>query len=129
MLVSAVKPELQGQIPPAIRVAGIGEAPDLAIAVVVADPIGAGYSLSQDQIAQALGITQPDVSILARAFKLKEDAECAVVVRKGKRSEMVNFHPRAIQRFRELIADPPGHLNRSDAKAVDRARQIGRAHV
>lgn len=123
MLVTAVKPELQGQVPPAIRVAGEGEAVDLATAVVVADPIGAGYSLGQSQIAQALGITQSDVSILARAFQLKEDPECAVVVRKGKRSEMVNYHPRAIMRFRELIADPPAELPRNVSKSIDRARR------
>lgn len=123
MLVTAVKPELQGQVPPAIRVAGAGEAADLASAVVVADPIGAGYSLGQSQIAQALGITQADVSILARAFQLKDDPECAVVVRKGKRSEMVNYHPRAILKFRELIADPPSGLSRNENRTIDRARR------
>lgn len=123
MLVTAVKPELQGQVPPAIRVAGAGEAADLATAVVVADPIGAGYSLGQSQIAQALGITQADVSVLARAFQLKVDPECAVVVRKGKRSEMVNYHPRAILRFRELIADPPSGLSQNESRTIDRARR------
>lgn len=123
VLVKAVKPELSEQLPPAIRVAAPGEAPDVASAVVVADPIGTGYSLSQEQLARALGITQADVSILVRAFKLSEDANCAVVVRKGASREMVNYHARSIQRIRELIAEPPGSLTRPQRQSLERARR------
>ena len=123
LLVSAVKPELAAQIPPAIRIAAEGEDPDLASALVVADPIATGYTLGQVHLAQALGINQADVSILVRAFKLKDEPDCAVVVRKGAKQTMVNYHRRAIKRFRELVAKPPAGLTKQQSGALERARK------
>ena len=56
VLVQAVNPSLSAQVPPAVRVASDGENPDLASAVVVADPIGQGYVLSQAKLALALDV-------------------------------------------------------------------------
>jgi DNA-binding transcriptional regulator GbsR (MarR family) len=123
ILVKHLAPQLEGQIPAAIRVASEGEAPDLASAVVVADPIGTGYSLSQSEVATALGISPTDVSSLIRAFKLSEDGACAVVVRKGKKYRFVNYHVRALDRFRELVRNPPAGLDPSLRNVLARARK------
>ena len=97
--------------------------PDLATAFVVADPIAAGYTLTQAEIAKALTLTEPDVSVLVRAFKLPEDGNCAVIVRKGKSGRnVVNYHPKAIERFRALVAKPPAGLSTSNRRLVERVR-------
>lgn len=70
----------------------LGEQADLPSAVVVADPIAAGYALTQTNLAEALNLSIADVSELVRAFKLKQD-DCAVTVRKGQRSDTANYHP------------------------------------
>ena len=121
ILVKRAYPDLSG-LPSAVRPADGDEPADLATAVVVADPIGAGYTLTQADIAKALNVSAPDVSVLVRAFKLPEDGECAVVVRKGKTNNVVNYHPRAIDRFRELIAKPPTGLSTHHRKMVERVR-------
>lgn len=126
LLVRAIQPTLASQLPglpPAIRVAADGEAPDLASAIVVADPVGAGYVLSQQALAETLGVSQPDVSILVKPFKLADDGECAIVVRKGKQRDMVNYHRRAIARFRELVASPPSGMSKAELAALDRVRR------
>ena len=111
ILVQAVHPKLAGTVPAAVRVARDGEDPDLASTVMVADPIGAGYTLSQVDLATALGLPNAsDVSVLVRASKLDEDGECAVVVRRGARNKIVNYHPRAIETLREWITSPPEGL-------------------
>lgn len=128
ILVEQVAPQLTGQIPPAIRVATDGEQPDLASAIVAADPIGQGYSLSQTALAKALGVPPTDVSILCKCFKLATDANCAVVVRAG-RSRLVNYHPRAVTRFQELLRHPPSDLDATGRAALARTRKklgIGR---
>jgi hypothetical protein len=74
VLVQAVRPELAGTVPAAMRVARDGEGADLASTLVVADPIGAGYTLSQVDLAKALGLPHAtDIWILVRAFKLDEN--------------------------------------------------------
>lgn len=126
ILVEALRPNLAKDlrdIPPAISVAGDGERPDIASAIVVADPVGAGYVLTQQTLADALGVNQPDVSVLVKAFGLVEDGECAVVVRKGKQRDIVNYHPRAVQRFRERVANPPSGLNKVQLAALERVRR------
>jgi hypothetical protein len=125
VLVKHLAPQLEGQLPPAIRIAKDGEAADLASAVVVADPIGAGYTLSQGNVAKALGISTPDASVLLRAFKLPEDGRCAVVVRQGsdKSKLFVNYHPRVLDRFRELAENPPAGLSGSQKSALARVRK------
>lgn len=61
LLVRNTRPDLAGQIPPVIGIAQAGEEPDLATAVVVADPIAKGYTMSQASLARAVGISQTDV--------------------------------------------------------------------
>lgn len=125
VLVQHLAPSLQGKekLPVAFAVVKEGERADLAKAVVVADPIGAGYTLSQSDLAKAVGISQADASILVRAFDFKADGECAVVVRKGKSREIVNYHPRAVRRFLELVANPPKDLTQEQVTAIERVRR------
>lgn len=124
ILVKHLAPRLEGQFPAAVRVAGHGEKPDLASAVVVADPIGAGFTMSQSDIARALKITQADASVLLRAFKLNKDDTCAVVVRPGgdKRREVVNYHPSTLDRFREFVTRSPGGLDAAQKSSLARVR-------
>ncbi len=126
ILVSAMQPHLATQlpgVPPAIRVASDGESPDVASAVVVADPVGLGYVLSQQALAEAVGASATDVSVLVKAFKLPDDGDCAIVVRKGKQRDMVNYHRRAVARFRELTASPPSGMSKAEVAALDRVRR------
>lgn len=123
ILIEHMAPQLEGKVPIALGVAESEEAADLAKAVVVADPIGSGYVLSQQALANAIGVPQTDVSTLVRAFRLKEDGDCAVVVRKGPRREMVNYHPRAIKRFLEGVASPPKSLSTTQSAALRRVRR------
>ena len=122
ILVEQTAPQLKGQAPAAIRIAGEDEDPDLASALMVADPIAAGYTLTQSALAEALGLSAPDVSVLVRAFELPDDDRCAVVVRGGKRA-VVNYHPRAIQRFKELVANPPKGLTQSQERLLGSVRK------
>jgi hypothetical protein len=124
ILVKAVAPQVAGSLPAAIQLVGDGKDPDLATALVVADPIGAGYTLSQKALAQALGLQQAYVSVLVRAFNLPDDGKCAVKVRKGGAREMVNYHPRAVDRFLALVANPPKTLDKSQQSALERVRVI-----
>ncbi len=122
ILVEHLNPTLKDKVPMGIQMAGDGEKPDLATALVVADPIGTGYVLSQADMAKALRISQPDVSILVRAFQLSSDGQCAVVVRQGAR-QIVNYHLRAVDRFKELVATPPKGLDPSQKRAVERVKR------
>lgn len=115
--------KLDGEAPVALRVASDGEHPDLASAVVVADPIAAGYTLSQSDLSRALGISSADVSLLARAFELDKQEGCAVVVRQGKKQKIINYHRRAIDRFRELVDSPPPRLGAEANGALRRVRK------
>jgi hypothetical protein len=123
LLVEKIAPEIKDRIPVAIRIADADDQPDIASTVVIADPIATGYTMTQANLAEALGISAADVSILVRAFKLTEDGDCAVTVRKGPRSSIVNFHPRALGRFRELVAAPPDRLTSDEKKSLDRVRR------
>lgn len=123
ILVSAMAPQLSiGDAPAAFRIARDGEAADVASALVVADPIGSGYTLSQRDLAEALALPATDVSTLSKAFKLSELEHCAVVVRRGPKREIVNYHRRAIAEFRRLVNSPPNTLPRSAQHALRRAR-------
>jgi hypothetical protein len=124
LLVEKIAPEIKDRVPVALRASGPGEDPDVASALVVADPIATGYTMTQANLAEALGLPEPEVSVLVRAFGLREDGESAVVVRKGRRSDTVNYHPRAIARFRELVADPPDELKPEQASALKRVRKL-----
>lgn len=126
VLVECLIPHFGGKldhVPPAFRVAGDGETSDVASTLVVSDPIATGFTLSQSDLAKALGINAADVSILVKAFALTEDGQCAVVVRRGgtKNKEWVNYHARAIARFREHLASPPSQLTPGQKQALRRA--------
>lgn len=126
VLVSQFAPQFGGQkLPVAFSVAADGNSADVAKAIVVSDPIATGYTLSQSDLANALTIGAADVSVLVRAFKLKEDGQCAVVVRHGKgtSNEMVNYHARAVTKFMELVKNPPRSLGRDQTRALERARR------
>jgi hypothetical protein len=123
VLVKHIAPKLEGEIPVALRIAPEGESPDLASTIVVADPIGAGYTLSQSDLAKALDVSQADVSILVRGFKIVEDGDCAVVVRRGHHHRIVNFHPRSVARFVQLVLQPPEGLDRDQRSALTRVRK------
>ena len=125
VLVEKIAPEIKDRIPVAIRIADGEEQADIASTVVIADPIATGYTMTQANLAEALGISPADVSILVRAFKLTEDGDCAVTVRKGPKSSIVNFHPRALTRFRELVAAPPERMTAAEKKSIERvARRL-----
>lgn len=124
MLVEKIAPEIKDRIPVPIRIVDSDDQPDIASTVVIADPIATGYTMTQSNLAEALGINAADVSILVRAFKLTEDGDCAVTVRKGPKSSIVNFHPRALARFRELVAQPPDRLDSAQKKSLDRVRRL-----
>ena len=112
-------------LPIAIQQAGDGERPDLAKALVlkVADPIAAGFTLTQSALAAGLGLSQADVSVLVRAFGIDKDGNCAVTVRQGRRHPVVNYHARAVERFKEMVANPPKSLDRTQLGALRRVRK------
>lgn len=122
LLVERLDPDIKNLIPAVLRVAQDHETPDITSRVVVADPIATGYTMTQADLASALGLTQPDVSVFVRAFGLVEDGECAVVVRKGK-LPTVNYHPRAVDRFRELVTSPPATLTDKQKEILSRVRR------
>lgn len=124
ILVQHAHPQLKDKIPVAFQVAQYGEKPDLATAVVVADPIGTGFYLSQADIARALRLSQADVSVLIRAFGIDQDPQCSVVVRAGSKMKIVNYHQRAIDRFREYVASPPKTLKQGHRGHLDRVRRL-----
>jgi hypothetical protein len=110
--------------PTAFRIADKDEQPDVASAVIVADPIAAGYTLSQKDIAEAVGISSPDTSILVRAFDLNNDDRFAVVVRSGPRREIVNYNRYAIDRFLELVkTEDEDRFDETQTSALRRARR------
>ncbi len=123
LLVEKIAPEIKDRIPVAIRIVDGDDQPDIASTVVIADPIATGYTMTQANLAEALGISPADVSILVRAFKLTDDGDCAVTVRKGPKSSIVNFHPRALASFRELVAAPPDRLTGDEKKSLERVRR------
>lgn len=123
ILAEHIIPTFADSLPAFVRVVGDGEETDIAKAVVVADPIGMGYVLTVTHLAKALGISSTDASIICKGTKLFEDPACAVVVRQGPKSQMVNYHPRAVARLKKLILDPPEHVDNACRTAIARARQ------
>jgi hypothetical protein len=123
LLVEKIAPEIKDRIPIPIRLASDEERPDLTSAVVVADPIATGYTLSQANLAEALQLPQADVSVLVRAFGIIDDGDCAVIVRKGPRLKIANYHPRSLDRFRACVSSPPGTLDAQQKRALNRVRR------
>jgi hypothetical protein len=120
MLVEHSAPELKGKLP-GLRLAEPGENAD--VATITADPIAAGYSLSQQALADALNCSQSDVSVLLSEHPLKDDPRYAVVVRRGKTREIINYHARAIDALGRIIDKPPASLGERGMKAIQRIRK------
>jgi len=127
LLVEKASPELKGRVP-GLVLADPGENPDLA--TIAADPIGAGYYLTQQDLARALHATQTDISILVNALNLKDNPELAVVVRRGKKREVVNYHRRAVDHLTSVFDAPPRDLSKAGIDAVRRikAKRNARGH-
>lgn len=123
VLVQHLAPTLRDSVPTAFRIAQSDDASDLATAVVVSDPIGMGYSLSQADVAKALQLSPAYVSTLLRAFRLDQEDDCAVVVRRGSGATLVNYHPRVIPRFVALIECPPDGLEKKEQGVLRLVRQ------
>jgi hypothetical protein len=126
VLIEHLVPTLAGKgVPVGLAIAADGEAADVAKTLAVADPIGMGFTLSQSDLARGLKLSQADVSVLVRAFKLNEDEKCAVVVRRGKdgKDQMVNYHPRVAERFKELVSAPPKGLSQAQQRALKRVKE------
>lgn len=125
LVLEHVVPEIasKAKIPVAVALAGSSDDADVAKALVVADPIGAGYSMSQADLAKALKLGPADISALIRIFKLADDEDVAVQVRKGKKRPLINYHPRAADEILRLIRTPPRGLSDNDKKAIERCRR------
>jgi hypothetical protein len=122
LLVKHVAPTLEGSTPVAVRIAARGENPDIASALVVADPIGMGFTLSQSDVARALRLPNAaDLSVLVKRLKLNENGRYAVIVRRGKSGEFVNYHPDVVDEIRRLVlAGAPKGLDKVTAAAFAR---------
>jgi hypothetical protein len=120
LLLEHSAPELKGRVP-GLRIAGPGE--DVDVATIAADPIGAGYSLGQQAIADALHCSQSDISVLLNERPLKDKPELAVVVRRGPQREIINYHPRAVDTLLKLIERPPADATPRMVKAIERIRK------
>ncbi len=107
ILVEHLAPALMDRVPVAFRVAGDGEEADLASALLTADPIGAGYVLTQADIARALQVSEVDASNLIRAFGFRDDPDLAIRVRRGKGKELFNYHSRTVERLLSMVRSPP----------------------
>jgi hypothetical protein len=122
ILVKAIEPKLAEGLPPAVSIAFRDEAPDVATAVVLANPHAAGYTLTQAELAKQLNTSQADVSVLTRAFGLDADTFFAVRVPHGRR-QTVWYRPEASARFLELLANPPQPVSDIAAATIKRVRQ------
>jgi len=118
-------PPAEGAPLPVLTVAPEGAEPDLATLPdnVAADPIAAGYRLSQTDVARILRCPQGAISVLVRELGLHDDLRFAVQVRAGKRP-IVNYHMRVIDRLLELI---DGDDQAISAEAARELRRIRRA--
>jgi len=124
ILVEHLEPSLKDKIPVAFNIAGDDE-PDLATALVIADPIGAGYTLCQADIARATGLPDPGVSVLVRAFRLRSDELLAVGVRRGQGKALYNYHPRVVERLRHLVlTSSDGDVPANARSTLRRAKTI-----
>ncbi len=121
VLISAIEPKLGVNLAAAVSIAMPGERPDIASTIVLADPLAAGYALTQGELASQVGLSQADVSILARAFRLDADIAYAIKIPQGKRT-IVMYRAIAGPRLRELIAAPPELLSPKVEAVVRRSR-------
>lgn len=121
ILIKAIEPKLGTELTEAVSIAMPGSRPDIASAVVLADPGAAGYTLTQGELARQVGLSQADVSILTRAFRLDVDSAYAVRIPQGKKT-VVKYRPVTGPRLKELIAAPPEPLSDVAQQCVKRAR-------
>lgn len=124
LLLEHAAPELQGRIP-GLVVAPEGADADLASVrgAFAADPIGAGYSLGQQAIANALQCNQTDVSLLLRELEIKKKPALAVVVRKSGEHETVNYHRRVIDELLRVLEKPPANASKEILSAIARIKR------
>lgn len=122
VMVKAIDKSGNLALPPVMRFAESNEDADLPSAVVIADPNKAGFTMTQTELAAALGLTSPDVSVLARAFGLPGDPKCAVQVGRGRRPVVV-YHKHAVTRFRQLVASPPAGLTKAQRDTLRRVKR------
>lgn len=122
ILIKAIEPKLAGGIPAAVSIALPDQTPDIASAVVLADPQAAGFTLTQAELAKRLGLSGPDVSILVRAFRLDQDRFFAIRLPRGK-GHVVWYRPEAEAKFRELVKVPPEPLSNVAQNTLTRVRK------
>ena len=126
VLVDLLKPTIlanqEGKFPVAFNTLSDGQPPDLATAQLVADPIALGFTLSQADLARALKLTAATTSVLVRVLGLDQLEECAVVVRQGKKTKIVNYSRLAVDKLRYLILHADHDSLSQEAKAA-----LGRA--
>lgn len=127
LLIQHVAPQVKDRIPVGVVPVESLDDSDLPSAVVIADPIAAGYTFTQANLAEALGVTTGVISELVRLFKLDQD-DSAVTVRKGKQRNTVNYHPRALERLKDFVdaarKNPPKNLNPNQRGALKRAMEV-----
>jgi hypothetical protein len=125
LLIEKIAPELQDRIPVPIRVVEDPANADVAAPLMLADPMGTGYTLTQTRLADAIGLPAPVVSVLVLCLKLNHDEKCAVAVRRGRGADTYSYHPRAIARLKQLIEFPPASkFAPAEASALKRARRL-----
>lgn len=126
ILLDRMAPTLKGnadKLPVAFTVASSPGDADLAKAVVVADPIAQGFTLTQKDLGERLGLDQPTVSVLVRGLGITNDANLCVAVRRGRGQEVINYHLNAVDGLKKKIAAPPSSLPRSVLSALRRAQK------
>lgn len=105
LLLQHFPPTVAAQAPPVLRVSDSQEHADLASAVVVADPIGHGFTMSLTSLAKAIGVSASDLGVVVKALKLNTQTDFAVVCRTGKHNAITNYHPKAVDAFRKIIQE------------------------
>lgn len=123
LLLQHFPPTLAAQAPPVLRVSDSHEHADLASAVVIADPIGQGFTMSLTSLAKAMGVSPSDLGVVVKALKLNTQSDFAVVCRTGKHNAITNYHPRAIEAFPKILRDTPSTaLSGNDRSALQRLK-------
>jgi hypothetical protein len=125
LLFQRLAPDFADQAPPVVRVAKADEKADLASAVVVADPIGQGFTLSLANLAKAIGVSPTDLGTLVKALKLNNRPGFSVVVRSGPHSAIANYHVRAIEEFRRIIRETSASTltDKNERSALERLKK------
>lgn len=124
LLFKHLAPSIADQAPPVLRVSDSPEDADLASAVIVADPIGQGFTLSLTSLAKAIGVSPSDLGIVVKALKLNNRPGLSVAVRNGYRNAITNYHSKAIEAFRAVILETSlSALSGNDRSALQRLKK------